>query len=282
MPENLQASPRYEEFAPPGALAGFVACLWSFSIPRTARGFEHAVVPDGTVSVVFLPQQRPGPRMLSVSGPRTEALKMLVNPGDLFCGARLLPGASRPLLGIAPAKLRDRVAPLEEVAPELGRRMVRELARVKTRERCFAIMERQLAGAVRGAEAIDRAATGAAAALLEADGSARIADIAADIGLSERQLRRRFYEAIGLTPKEFSRAVRIRCACIRIAAPERAGLAAIAHGAGYADQAHLSREFARVFGATAGGVSALLRGFEHGAIREHPMSVLFKTGSPRT
>ena len=280
MPESC-ASPRYEEFAPPGGLAGFVACFWSFSIPRAAPGFEHAVVPDGTVSLVFIPQQ-PGARRLIVSGPRTEALKMKVNPGDLFCGARLLPGASRPLLGIAPAPLRDRVAPLEEMAPELGRKMSRELEPVKTSERCFAIMERHLTGLARGAEAIDQVVTSAAARLLEADGNARIADTAEGIGLSERQLRRRFYRAVGLTPKEFARAVRIRCACIRIAAPERAGLAAIAHGAGYADQAHLSREFARVFGSTAGGVSALLRGFEHGEIREQAMSVLFKTGSPRT
>jgi AraC-like DNA-binding protein len=277
MPEISKTCARYEEFAPAGPPAAFVACWWSFSIPPAAQSFEHAVVPDGTVSVVFIRKQSPCRRFLSVSGPRTNALRLTVGPGDSFCGARLLPGASRPLLGIAPAKLRDRVQSLNELAPELADRMLRELASAATARQCFAIMERELAGLAQRAEAIDRAISQATAMLLRAHGNAKIAGIATGAGLSERQFRRRFYEAVGLTPKEFSRIIRVRCACIHIAAPEKARLAAIAHGTGYADQAHLSREFARVFGSPAGDVSALLRGFEHGEFRESPMSVSFKT-----
>jgi hypothetical protein len=96
----------------------------------------------------------------------------MVNAGDLFCGARLLPGASRPLLGIAPGKLRDRVLPLEELAPELACRMSRELAPVETAKRCFAIMERHLAGLAQGAKAIDPIISSAAAMLLRARGNA--------------------------------------------------------------------------------------------------------------
>ena len=51
MPEILKTCARYEEFAPTGAHAAFIAYWWSFSIPPAAQSFEHAVVPDGTVSV---------------------------------------------------------------------------------------------------------------------------------------------------------------------------------------------------------------------------------------
>ncbi|MGA8581915.1 MAG: DUF6597 domain-containing transcriptional factor, partial [Bryobacteraceae bacterium] len=194
MPEILKTIARYEEFAPSGPLAAFVACWWSFSIPLTARSFEHAVVPDGTVSVVFIRKQRPPRRFLSLLGPRTQALKVPVDPGDSFCGARLLPGASRPLLGIAPAKLRDRVQSLSELAPELAQRMLRELGSAATARQCFAVMEQDLAELAQRAEPIDRAISQAAAMLLRAQGNAKIAGIATGAGLSERQFRRRFYE----------------------------------------------------------------------------------------
>ncbi|MEV5560514.1 AraC family transcriptional regulator [Nonomuraea wenchangensis] len=73
-----------------------------------------------------------------------------------------------------------------------------------------------------------------------------VSEVARDLGLSERQLRRRSLTAFGYAPKTLQRIVRFQRA-LRLA---RAGvpLATVAAEAGYADQAHLSHEVKRLSG----------------------------------
>jgi transcriptional regulator GlxA family with amidase domain len=73
-------------------------------------------------------------------------------------------------------------------------------------------------------------------------------DLAADLGVDERTLHRRCANALGYGPKTLQRILRFRRA-LRLG---RSGLplATIAWEAGYADQAHLTRECGRLAGAT--------------------------------
>ena len=93
-----------------------------------------------------------------------------------------------------------------------------------------------------------------------ADPRARVEALAGELGLSERQLRRRFHAAAGYGPKTLQRVLRFR----RFLAASREDLARAALEAGYADQAHLSRECARLAGTSPGrlarGRSGLIRG----------------------
>ena len=77
--------------------------------------------------------------------------------------------------------------------------------------------------------------------------------LAGALGLGERQLRRRFAAAVGYGPKTFARVERFRAALALVRAGEP--LARAAAEAGYADQAHMTREIA----ALAGRTPALLR-----------------------
>ncbi|MFF0773438.1 DUF6597 domain-containing transcriptional factor [Nonomuraea wenchangensis] len=73
-----------------------------------------------------------------------------------------------------------------------------------------------------------------------------VSEVARDLGLSERQLHRRSLTAFGYAPKTLQRIVRFQ----RALSLARAGvpLATVAAEAGYADQAHLSREVKRLSG----------------------------------
>jgi transcriptional regulator GlxA family with amidase domain len=78
-------------------------------------------------------------------------------------------------------------------------------------------------------------------------GRLRVADVAARVGWSDRHLGDRFRAETGLSPKEAARVVRFdrarRLLAARVGAgrpPELAGLAA---DGGFADQAHLTREW---------------------------------------
>ena len=76
--------------------------------------------------------------------------------------------------------------------------------------------------------------------------------LAASVDLGERQLRRRFAAAVGYGPKTFARVIRFRAALGRIRAGEPLASAALA--AGYADQAHMTRELVALAGRTPGSL----------------------------
>lgn len=78
-------------------------------------------------------------------------------------------------------------------------------------------------------------------------GRCRVDELAHEVGLSPRHLRDLVRAELGATPKALARAFRFDHVVARLAAGERR-LAALALEAGYADQAHLTREFTAMAG----------------------------------
>jgi AraC-like DNA-binding protein len=81
--------------------------------------------------------------------------------------------------------------------------------------------------------------------------------LAAQLSISERQLRRRCLASVGIGAKTLQRTLRFQGfvglaphGLARGRPPARDGLAALAGAAGYADQAHLNRECLRLTGLT--------------------------------
>jgi AraC-like DNA-binding protein len=77
---------------------------------------------------------------------------------------------------------------------------------------------------------------------------ARVDELGAALGVSERQLRRRFADAVGYGPKTLARILRFQR--FLTLAGDGGELARLALQAGYADQAHLTRETRRLAGRT--------------------------------
>jgi transcriptional regulator GlxA family with amidase domain len=100
---------------------------------------------------------------------------------------------------------------------------------------------------LRAAERVDPLARAAALGL--AAPGARVAALGETLGISERQLRRRFAEAVGYGPKTLARVLRFQ-RFLALAAASPHDLAGLAFAAGYADQAHLTRECRQLSGHT--------------------------------
>lgn len=79
-------------------------------------------------------------------------------------------------------------------------------------------------------------------------GNIRIGKIAAELDWSRRKLVERFREEIGLPPKAIARIIRFNTAQSLALAATSPNWADIAAECGYADQAHLAREFADLAG----------------------------------
>ncbi len=84
---------------------------------------------------------------------------------------------------------------------------------------------------------------------LPRQGRVRVDTLAASAGIGVRQLERQFLDAVGLSPKGFIRTARLQHALRMLRDGEAP--AGVAEACGFADQAHLSREFRGVAGVPA-------------------------------
>jgi AraC-like DNA-binding protein len=128
------------------------------------------------------------------------------------------------------------------VRPALAARLDASLAAA---EDPLAVLERELLRSLAGVGEPDPVVRAATALL--AGGPAGVAEVAERVYVSERELQRRFADRVGYGPKTFQRIARFQRAVAQLSRGG-AGLAATAASAGYADQAHLTRESRRLAG----------------------------------
>ncbi len=110
-------------------------------------------------------------------------------------------------------------------------------------ERRFALVEAFLLERLGRGTGASAAVAWAYAAIAGQPGRVRVRDIAATLGWSRKRLNDRFREEVGVGPKALARMARFNHALeFAITEPDQ-GWAGIAADCGYADQAHLVREF---------------------------------------
>jgi AraC-like DNA-binding protein len=234
--------PGYSEWQPPAALRAAVACLWAQVTPEGAAR-QGLVLPDACTDLIW----EPG-RGAFVAGPDTGPVPTAMTAGTVLVGVRFRPSAGGPALGVPLSELRDQRVDLADLRAGDARRLPGTLDPDTALARTL-----DLAASLVTCGPPDPAVTWAESLLR--DPRARAEDVAAEVGLSMRQLRRRCHAAVGYGPKTLQRVLRFRRFVSRVDAVPRSGqdaadLAAIAAEAGYADQAHLTRECARLAGLT--------------------------------
>jgi AraC-like DNA-binding protein len=225
----------YREFAPAVPLRKEIHCLWvSVITPGTAL---TRVLPDGCTDLIW--QSGAG---AFVAGPDTGPVSDTRPPGTVLVGARFRPGAGGAALGVPLSELLDQRADAADLPAVPGGRLPGSLAPAEALRRMARIAAEMVTERPPDRLVLD------AARLLGRPG-ARADLVAARLGLGERQLRRRCQDAVGYGPRMLTRVLRFRRFLSRAeAAGAGADLAGLAAEAGYADQAHLTRESTRLAG----------------------------------
>lgn len=159
----------------------------------------------------------------------------------------LEPPAARALLGVPAGELAERTVALEDLLGPDAARLADRLDAAPTPQARFAALDAALLGAVARARPTARPDVERAWALLRASGGRiRVEALAGALGCSRRHLAKRFAEEVGAPPKVAARLIRFEAARARLGSVPLARLAA-EHG--FADQAHLAREFRALGGA---------------------------------
>lgn len=254
----------FRPIRPPAGLRGVVECTWDAS----PEG-RHDLVPDGSVELLWIEG-----RGTWVCGPDTTGWSFNLAPGTATTGVRFHPGASGLALGLPAAELVDRRVPLDAVLSDrIARALDDELHGANRPAARRHFLETFVGNRLRDAEGEPMIV---AAALL---GRSRhpigtLDRVADEFGVSLRQFRRRFANAVGYSPAYYTRIARLQ-RFIRLAAERRRGLAELAAGAGYADQAHLTRDCKDIAAMTPGRLlstldrtSAVVRPFDDRSVQD--------------
>lgn len=216
----------YRERSASQHLADRLACVWGSRQGNVAQ--IKQVVPDGCIDLIWSSHDE----SVHVAGPDTGPFEAHLRPGEEFAAVRFRPGAAAAVLGLPAWVLRDSRVPLAEIWGRDADQMVDLVAVDRPRE-----LEALVARRVLDAGPPDRAAIGVVRTLV-AGGSLR--SLPADLGYSERHLRRLCQDAFGYGPKALHRILRFQRAVNLIYAGRP--LSAVAATCGFADQAHLTRE----------------------------------------
>jgi AraC-like DNA-binding protein len=268
MAADADEAPRIWDFAaaPPHTAPGVTSMVGyrALDVPDTV----HRGMPSSTLTFIVsldegveaadaaaaLSVARPNPILLG--GLHVQASHVRQRRGQAGVQVALHPLVSRAVFGVPAAELS--VTDFDAV-PILGRASVELHERLTETSRwadAFELVAQYLVHARwrRDGAGVRSEVAYAWQLLQRSRGRAPVARVADRVGLSQRQLATLFRREVGRTPKTVAMLMRFEHATARIAAAARRGgrvaLAGIAAEAGYADQAHLTREFVRFAGAS--------------------------------
>lgn len=242
----------YVERPPSPELARVVRTVW---IQRTGPApYVQRHLPTGGVEIHFPIGGRP-----QLVGPLTGPEVEVIPAHTTIVGVRFRPGCAPPL----PTALDDLVDQRPHLTDLWGspvERLVAAMAVAGTPERALMVLQAHLLREFRSAARLDGLVGEAVQALMPWH-PVDIDTLATHLALSASQLRRRCLHAVGVSPKVLQRTLRFQGFLALAQAGATAtglrgadGMAGLAVDAGYADQAHLSRECLRLTGLTPRGL----------------------------
>lgn len=192
---------------------------------------------------------RPVPRV-TFMGAATIPCEFSVPDGSQVIGFNFQPGKAHPFFGTRLDEFTDRVVTLDEAWGAEGRELEDRVAEAKTPLAVKKVVEAAFIRRLERFEGYPTALPEPLEVALEAQGGARVEDLARKAGCSARHLKRLFDQWVGLSPKIFSRIVRFQALCGRLTDASQADWVGLANDHGYFDQSHLIRDFSDFAGLT--------------------------------
>jgi AraC-like DNA-binding protein len=257
----------YTEFAPGDAVRDVALTYWGFQVRALPHpGFVHRVWPDGcvTLTLVHAPGYGTGAYLLGV---RLTPFEVPLHAGTRYWGVRFRPEAGAAWLGVSPASLRDRNLSAVELLGDGVLALAEQVGSLDDTALVRNAFDAWILSRRFDATRLDPVVRRAAAAIAATEGRRSIAEIADDVHVSPRALQRRFARAVGISPKAFAVLRRGRSALKRVVTDgvgaDVGGWSGVAFSSGYADQAHFSREVARLTRFAPEALRARLDTIEH-------------------
>ncbi|SEL79632.1 AraC family transcriptional regulator [Parapedobacter koreensis] len=249
----------YQTFEPSRDLSPLVKCYWTLESPMEENPRRQTIVPDGCMEMIFhygdLYKQYMSDGLCVVQ-PRSCVFGQLTRPLEIepigetgIFSVRFHPGGFMPFATIPIKEMDNKAVALKKLFGNDGTALESAVMHAKTTVEKINVVESFLSGRLTH-ETIDRFVQSAVETILSANGQISVSLLSGQTNIDRRQLERRFSSAIGLSPKQLSKTIRLQATLKLLLAKQYASLTALAYAGAYYDQAHFIRDFKEFTGLT--------------------------------
>lgn len=250
----------YQTFEPDKNLSAFVKCYWTLESPGENPQHKQTIVPDGCMEMIFhygdLYRQYLE-NGNSIIQPRCFVIGQLTRPLEIeptgktgIFSVRFHPGGFLPFATLSLKELENTAVALEKIFSKEGLEIENAILSAFSHSERILLIEKFLLNRLADTETVDRVIKSTVETMLTANGQLSIEELSQQINTNRRQLERKFSSAIGLSPKQLSKVIRLQATLKMLLNRELNSLATLAYEGEYYDQAHFIKDFKEFTGKT--------------------------------
>jgi AraC-like DNA-binding protein len=227
-------------FAPSRQQAPFVEHFWVQQNLSVSIGPSWRVIPEANPNLIFVVSRDSGGirTRCCLVGPRSRFADVLMENRILTCGVRLRPGALPLLTRLPASSFTDRSVHVEDLFGARGRSLMDKLNYFRSPTQAVSILADFLSRELAGYDCV---------LPLSRVRCNRVEEMAAQSGMALRTLHSRLMHHVGLSPKRLLRIERLQRVLIN-SQNRFVPWVQLAVSCGFADQAHMIRDFQELLG----------------------------------
>ena len=250
---------RYKEFNPCPQLTPFVKCYWMLESNGEVL-ITDKILPDGCIEMIFhfgeqfVKNKNNAPERVDrffVNGQNTIPFTLSPTGVSYLIGIRFFPYGAWPFVHVPMDELTNKFVSLEDLYGDNANQLTEQLINEPPGDRRIQLIEQFLLTELAKSKwTVDPVVNKLVSWVYSDKSKLNLHRFAKEIKYSERQIRRKFMDTIGINPSLFIRVVRFREVLRQLNNGDESELLGVALDSGYHDQSHFIRDFKNFTGQT--------------------------------
>lgn len=250
----------YQTFPPHPDLSPLVKCFWTLESPAEEIPLPQTIIPDGCMEMIFHyadPYKQYLETGETIIQPTCFVIGQLTRPLQIeptgatgifavrFTHSGFLPFASNPIKEMA-----NTAISLQSLLGQAGIEIGESILNAANTLQRIDLIESFLLKSLLNKETVDNIISSTVETILAAKGQMSVKELSKQTDINRRQLERKFAVAIGLSPKQLAKIVRLQTALKMLLSGRFTSFTALAYDGEYYDQAHFIKDFREFTGRT--------------------------------
>jgi len=250
----------YTTFEPHHELTTLIKCYWTLESPKEETPEKQTIVPDGCVEMIFhygdLYKQYTE-KGNSIIQPKCFVIGQLTRPLEIqatgetgIFAVRFHPNGFLPFTTIPIKEMENTAVSVNKIFGKDGQEIEQKIINASSTSERIKLIEIFLLNRLTDSRTVDRIVKSTVETILTANGQLSVNELSEQININRRQLVRKFSSAIGLSPKQLSKTIRLQATLKMLLSKQFTSLTALAYENEYYDQAHFIKDFKELTGYT--------------------------------
>lgn len=247
-------------FEPQQSLEEWVKCYWTLESDFENTPLKNTIIPDGTMKLIFhygdTYKHHPDDKE-SIILPKCFLIGQLTKPYIVeplgITGSfvvRFKPNGFSHFANISIREIQNTAVPLNKLFGKDGDKIGEQILNASSTSERIELIEAFLLNRLTDRKTIDNIVKSTVETILNANGQFSVNELSEKNNINRRQLTRKFSSTIGLSPKQFSKTIRIQNTLRTLLTKEVTSLTDLAYQNEYFDQAHFIKDFKEFTGLT--------------------------------